>query len=137
MQAQQLAEQSRQYGAGLGLQGLQTALTGAGQLGNLGNLAYTQGMGINQLQSQLGGVQQQQVQNILNNQYQDYLNYQNYPYKQLGFMSDMIRGLPLGQQSTQQMYQSPGSMMGQVAGLGVGALGLSSLYNTAQKAGGG
>jgi hypothetical protein len=33
MQAQQLGEQSRQYGAGLGMQGLQTALQGAGQLG--------------------------------------------------------------------------------------------------------
>jgi hypothetical protein len=46
MQAQQLAEQSRQYGAGLGLQGLQTALTGAGQLGTLGQTQYGQNMGI-------------------------------------------------------------------------------------------
>lgn len=122
MQAQQLAEQSRQYGAGLGLQGLQTALTGAGQLGQLGNQQYTQGMGINQLQSQLGGVQQQQTQNILNNQYQDFLNYQNYPYKQLGFMSDMLRGLPLTQQSS-SIYAPPPSLGSQVAGLGAVGLG--------------
>ena len=118
MQAQQLAEQSRQYGAGLGLQGLQTALTGAGQLGNLGQNQYNQAMGINQLQSQYGGMQQQQVQNILNNQYQDFQNYQNYPYKQLGFMSDMLRGLPLTQQSSTIYSQAP-SMVSQVAGLGL------------------
>jgi len=122
LQAQQLAEQSRQYGAGLGLQGLQTALTGAGQLGQLGNQQYTQNMGINQLQNQYGTQQQQQSQNVMNNQYQDFLNYQNYPYKQLGFMSDMLRGLPLTQQSS-SIYAPPPSVGSQVAGLGAVGLG--------------
>jgi len=130
MQAQQLAEQSRQYGAGLGLQGLQTALTGAGQLGNLGQNQFGQQMGINQLQSGYGGQQQQQVQNMLNNQYQDYLGYQNYPYKQLGFMSDMLRGLPLTQQSS-TIYSQPPSMVSQVAGLGGAALTGATLYGAA------
>jgi hypothetical protein len=125
MQAQQLAEQSRQYGAGLGLQGLQTALTGAGQLGTLGNASYNQMMGINQLQGQYGGMQQQQVQNVLNNQMQDFQNYQNYPYKQLGFMSDMLRGLPLTQQSS-TIYQQAPSALSQVAGLGLAAKGLGA-----------
>ena len=75
-------------------------------------------MGINQLQGQYGGMQQQQTQNILNNQMQDFQNYQNYPYKQLGFMSDMLRGLPLTQQSS-TIYQQPPSMLSQVAGLGL------------------
>jgi hypothetical protein len=127
MQAQQLAEQSRQYGAGLGLQGLQTALTGAGQLGNLGQNQFGQQMGINQLQSAYGGQQQQQVQNMLNNQYQDFQSYQNYPYKQLGFMSDMLRGLPLTQQSSTVYNQAP-SAVSQVAGLGTAALGASKLF---------
>jgi hypothetical protein len=43
-------------------------------------------------------------------------------------MSDMIRGLPLGQQSTSQMYQSPGSVAGQIAGLGMGAYGMSRAF---------
>jgi hypothetical protein len=93
--AAQLREQSRQYGAGLGLQGLQTALQSAQQLGNLGQTEFGQNLAINQLQSQYGQQQQQQMQNILGAQYQDFLNYQNYPYKQLGFMSDIIRGVPL------------------------------------------
>jgi hypothetical protein len=118
-QNQQNAQQ-QQFGAGLGLQGLQTALTGANALSNIGQTQYGQNMGINQLQAQYGGAQQQQVQNGLNQQQQQFLNYQNYPYQQLNFMQNMIRGLPMTNQ-TASVYQSPGSMLGQVAGLGIGA----------------
>lgn len=125
--ANQLNEQSKQYGAGLGLQGLQTGLQAAGQLGQLGQAQYGQQMGINQLQNQYGGQQQALAQQGLSQGYQDFLNQQNYPYKQIGFMSDLIRGLPLGQQSTAQMYQAPPSMMQNVAAAGMGAYGLSKL----------
>jgi hypothetical protein len=125
-QYQQNAQQ-QQYGAGLGLQGLQTANTAAGNLANIGQTQYGQNMGINQMQNQYGGQQQQQLQNILNTQYQDFQNYQNYPYKQLGFMSDMLRGLPLTQQAS-TVYQQAPSMVSQVAGLGTAALGASKLF---------
>jgi len=115
-------------------QNLQNQLAGYGltnqaaaNLGQLGQNQYGQQMGINQLQAQYGGQQQALQQQGLTQAYQDFLNQQNYPYKQLGFMSDMIRGLPLGQQSTSQIYQSPGSISGQIAGLGMGAYGLSQL----------
>jgi hypothetical protein len=130
LQAQQMGEQSRQYGAGLGMQGLQTGLQAAGQLGQLGQTEYGQKMGINQLQSAYGQQQQQQAQRPLDMAYQDFINQQNYPYKQLGFMSDMIRGLPLGQQSTSQVYQGSGNTMGQLAGLGMGAYGLSQMIGS-------
>lgn len=126
MQAQQLGEQSKQYGAGLGLQGLQTALQGAGQMGQLGGQQFAQGMDINKLQQAYGTQQQQQEQGIMSQQYQDFLNQQNYPYKQLGFMSDMLRGLPLSQ-SSQQMYQQAPSALSQVAGLGTAAYGISRM----------
>jgi hypothetical protein len=105
---------------------LQTALTSANALGNLGNTQYQQNMGINQMQNQYGLQQQGQQQSILNNQYQDFLNYQNSPYKQMGFMSDILRGLPLTQQSS-SMYQTPPSMLSQAAGLGTAAIGASKL----------
>ena len=123
----QLNAQQQQFGAGLGLQGLQTANTAAGNLANIGQTQYGQNMGILNLQNQFGGQQQQQVQNVLNNQYQDFLNYQNYPYKQLGFMSDILRGLPLTQQSS-SVYATPPSALSQVAGLGVAGLGASKLF---------
>jgi hypothetical protein len=122
-QYQQNAQQ-QQYGAGLGLQGLQTANQAAQNLGNLGNTQYNQNMGILGMQNQFGGQQQQQVQNVLNNQYQDYLNYQNYPYKQMGFMSDILRGLPLTQQSS-SVYATPPSMGSQLIGAGSVAAGVA------------
>jgi hypothetical protein len=116
--AQQLNAQQQQFGAGLGLQGLQTAMTGAKSLADIGQTQYGQNLGLLDVQNRFGAQQQQQMQNALNTEYQDFLNFQNYPYKQLGFMSDMIRGLPLTQQS-QTMYQQPPSMVQQVAGLGL------------------
>jgi hypothetical protein len=130
LQAQGMGEQSRQYGAGLGMQGLQTGLQAAGQLGQLGQNEYGQRMGITQLQSQLGAQQQQQAQRPLDMAYQDFLNQQNYPYKQLGFMSDMIRGLPLGQQSTQSVYQAPPSTLQTLGALGMGAYGVNQMFGS-------
>jgi hypothetical protein len=124
--AQQLNAQQQQFGAGLGLQGLQTAMTGAKSLADIGQTQYGQNLGLLDVQNRFGGQQQQQMQNALNTEYQDFLNFQNYPYKQMGFMSDMIRGLPLTQQS-QTMYQQPPSMISQAAGLGTAAIGASKL----------
>ena len=115
---QQLNAQQQQFGAGLGLQGLQTAMTGAKSLADIGQTQYGQNLGLLDVQNKFGTQQQQQVQNALNTEYQDFLNYQNYPYKQMGFMSDMIRGLPMSQLSS-TMYQQPPSMVQQAAGLGI------------------
>ena len=119
----QLNAQQQQFGAGLGLQGLQTAMTGAKSLADIGQTQYGQNMGLLDVQNKFGTQQQQQVQNQLNTEYQDFLNYQNHPYKQMGFMSDMIRGLPMSQLSS-TMYQQPPSMLQQVAGAGLTAKGL-------------
>jgi len=121
---QQLREQSRQYGAGLGLQGLQTALQGAGQMGALGGQQFQQGLDINKLQNMYGAQQQQQQQAGLSQNYQDFLNQQRYPYQQLEFMSNMLRGTPMGTVST--LYGQQPNIGSQLAGAGLGAL---SLYN--------
>jgi hypothetical protein len=130
-QAAQLGEQSRQYGAGLGLQGLQTAMTGANTLNTIGQNQFTQGMDINKLQNTYGGQQQGQMNTILGNQYQDFLNRQNQPYKQLGFMSDIIRGAPLSQMGS-TIYAPPPSTAQTVASLGLGAAGLSKAFGMAK-----
>lgn len=123
-QAAQLSEQSRQYGAGLGLQGLQTALSGANTLNTVGQTAFGQGMDVNKLQNTYGGQQQQQMQNILGAQYQTWLDQQNQPYKQMGFMSDIIRGAPLSQMGS-TVYSAAPSAVSQLAGLGATAYGAS------------
>ena len=123
--AANLNAQQGQFGANLGLQGLNTALQGASTLGTLGNTQYNQNLGVIGLQNQLGGQQQQQVQNAMNVDYSNFQNQQNYPYQQMNFMSNLIRGLPMTQQAV-SMYQAPPSTLSQVAGLGLTAAGLGA-----------
>ena len=124
-QAANLNAQQGQFGANLGLQGLNAANTAASTLGTLGNDQYNQNLGIIGLQNQLGGQQQQQVQNQMNVDQQNFLNAQNFPYQQMNFMSNLIRGLPMTQQSA-SVYQAPPSTLSQVAGLGLTAAGLGA-----------
>jgi hypothetical protein len=118
----QLNAQNQQYGAGLGLQGIQAGMTGYTGLGAQGFNMFNQNMGNLNAQNTFGQQQQNQAQNILTNNYQDFLNQQNYPYKQMSFMSDMLRGAPLSQTGS-SVYQAPPSMLSQVGGLGAMAYG--------------
>lgn len=128
--------QSRQFGANLGLQGLQTRLQAANTMGQLGQQDFSQRLGINQAQQQAGLTQQQTEQQRLNAQYQTYADQLNYPYKQLGFMSDILRGVP-GTQAAQSIYQAPPSTVSSLASLGLGAYGLSGLFGAQGKRAGG
>jgi hypothetical protein len=93
-------------------------------------MQYQQNMGVNALQNQYGLQQQAQMQKDIDTKYGDYLNAQNYPYKQLGFMSDIIRGVPLTQTGS-SVYQAPPSTAQTVASLGLGAAGVSKLWGGA------
>jgi hypothetical protein len=126
MQAQQANIGQQQFGANLGMQGLQTGLQAAGQLGQLGQNVYGQQMGINQLQNQYGTQQQQFEQGKINQQIQDYATAQQYPMMQLANMNALTRGLPM-QASTTQVYQAAPSTASQLAGLGLAGYGLSQL----------
>jgi hypothetical protein len=130
--ANQLNEQSRQYGAGLGLQGLQAAMQGMSNLSTAGQNIYGQKANSLGIQNAFGGQQQQQVQNVLNQKSQDFANQQNDPYKKLSFMSDIINRAPTSNLG-QTMYQAPPSTLNQVAGLGTAAAGLFGAYNQANK----
>jgi hypothetical protein len=80
---------------------------------------------------QAGALQQAQEQKGLDVAYQQYQDSLNYPYKQLGFMSDIYRGLPMAQ-SAQSMYQNP-SAISQAVGLGTAGYGM---YQMSKKEGG-
>lgn len=135
-QNQQNAQQ-QQFGANLGMQGLQTALTGANALGSLGQTQFAQNVGLTGLQNQLGLQQQQQAQNVLNTNYQNFMAEQNDPYKRLGFYSDIVRGAPL-MQTGSSVYQPSPTAMQNLTSLGLGAYGLNSLFGSgAGKAAGG
>jgi hypothetical protein len=117
------AQQAQQFGTSAGLQGFGQAGQAASTLGNLGQLQYGQQQGINQAQQQVGAIQQAQAQQGLDLGYQDFLKQRNYPYQQLAFQSDMLRGIPLSQ-SAQQIYTAPPSTASQLGGLGMSALGI-------------
>jgi hypothetical protein len=117
------AQQAQQFGTSAGLQGFGQALQGASALGNLGQTQFGQQQAINQAQQNVGAIQQAQAQQGLDQAYQDFLKQKNYPYQQLAFQSDMLRGLPLSQ-AAQQQYTAPPSMTSQLGGLGMSALGI-------------
>lgn len=136
----QQAQQAQQFGANLGLQGLQGATQGYGQainagqaLGQLGGQQLAAQQGILNTQGTMGAQQQSLQQNIINQAIQDYATAQQYPYMQLGMLNSMLRGLPMQNMSTQQ-YQATPSYLTQ----GLGAVGtLAGAYKAfGQKEGG-
>jgi len=125
MEAQRLGEQSRQFGGSLGLQGLQAAMTGAGQLGALGQQEFGQQRDILNLQNQFGGQQQAQQQALMNAEAQNFAAQQRYPYQQLEFMSNILRGTPMG--TVQSMYQAQPGVAQQLVGAGTALYGASRM----------
>lgn len=124
----QAAEQSRQFGAGLNQQGIQQLLGAAGQLGQLGQTQFNQALGATQAQQQAGAIQQAQQQQGLDQAYEEFMRQQTYPQSQLQFYSSLLRGVPIAPQQTMYSYQAQPSMVSQLGGLGIGALGLSKAF---------
>ena len=133
-QAGQFLGQGMQ-GAQTGLQGVQGAV-GAGQYGlagygqagqaasTLGQLGSSQQAAdiARQNQMSLMGKQQQDLeQQKINQAIQTYAIQQQYPQMQLGFMSNMLRGLPLQAQTTQLYQAQPSALQQGVGLLGAGA----------------
>jgi len=126
---QQEAERSRQFGANYGLQGMQAGMQGYGALGSQGQNLYGQTTGNINLRNAMGTQQQQQGQNMLDVNQQNFAAEQNYPYKQLGFFSDVVNRQPVG--NLGQTTTQPGpSLISQ-------GLGAAAAYYGAKKAAGG
>ena len=102
---------------GLGTAGVQQAGLGEAFQG-------AQQADVNALLS-LGGLEQQQAQNILESQRQTALQRQMEPYQRVGFLSDIFRGVPTASQTTQATSAPGPSAISQIAGLGLGIAGLN------------
>ena len=127
--AQGLSGVQAATGAGqYGLQGAGAATSAAGALGQLGQTQFGQETAITDAQMKAGQLQQAQEQKGLDLQYQQYMDSLNFPYKQLGFMSDIYRGLPLSQ-GAQSMYQAAPPASQQLMGLGLGAAGMYKAFS--------
>lgn len=113
------------------LAGLNTAGQAASTLGQLGQNQYAQQTGNINLQNALGTQQQQQQQNILGQQYQDYLAQKQDPFNKLSYMQGILTGLPMTS-SIQNVYSNP-NQVAQVAGLGLTAASLNNSFGNPLK----
>lgn len=136
-QAFNQAQQAQQYGAGLGLQGAQAAMTGASTLGQLGTSQLAAQQGILGLQNQYGTQQQQQQQNLINQAMQNYQNQGSYGMQQLQSLKNLLSGFGTTDVTTTQEAAAPNTMS-QIAGLGatgLGAYGAMGGFRGAKKGG--
>ena len=113
--AQQAAQQQLRQAQLAGQLGVSQA--GIGQLG--------QQMGVQDINTLLGigGLQQQQGQRGLDVERANVLGQQALPYQQIGFMSDIFRGVPALQQTYSTQTKPPPSTGSQMLGLGIAGLG--------------
>ena len=126
------ARQAQQFGAELGLRGLGQAGQMASTLGQLGQTQFGQQQGIIGLQRDVGKEQQALRQAAYDIGYQDFLRQQQYPYQQLGFMADMIRGVPVGQTATTIYQQPAASPLSQLLGAGMAGYGAYRQFGAAE-----
>jgi len=106
-EAQRATEQSKQYGAGYGLQGLQAGMQGAQTQGSLGQIQNQAQLG--NINAQLaGGAQERGITaEGIGADLAEFEKQRQYPYQQVQFQRDMISGLPTG-----SVQNTPGQMSG-------------------------
>jgi hypothetical protein len=125
LETQRLGEQSRQFGANLGLQGAQAATQAASTLGQLGTSQQAANLQRLQAQEAFGNLNRADQQARLDLAYQDFLQQQRYPYAQLGFMSDILRGSAnLAGTGGRAVYETPPSTLQQLTQAGLSGLSL-------------
>lgn len=132
MQAQQATEQSRQFGANLGLQGLAQAGQMGQTLANIGTARSQADLARFGQQTQTAAQQQALKQQYLDTAYQDFLRQRDYPLEMLQQYSSLLRGVPITPSSTRTTYEPSPGVAQQLLGTGLSA---ASIYNTASKAG--
>jgi hypothetical protein len=125
MSAQQAAEQSKQFGAQQGLAGLNTALTAAQAQGNLGNMQNATNLANINAQLSAGAQQRGITSEDVAARQAEFNQQRQYPYQQVQFQRDMISGLPTG-----SVTNAPGNLTGMgafLSALGGGTAAASAL----------
>lgn len=129
LEAQKLAEQSRQFGASNALAGYGQAGDMAQTLANLGSAeqqAEAQRLG---LQSSTAAQEQALQQQQLDQQYGDFLRQQGYDKEQISWLSNILHGVPISANTT-STETTTGAKVGlgqQIMGAGLGAAGLYNM----------
>jgi len=106
------AQRAQQFQANLGLQGLGQAMQAGQAMGALGQTRFGQQRDILGMQRELGQEERGLTQAMKDIEYEQGMAEQRYPYEQLGFFADMLRGVPVGQTS-QSIYRQATPGFGQ------------------------
>jgi hypothetical protein len=131
MKAAELGQQGQQFAAGLGkelgMAGLQTGLEASSKQGALA--ATQQASDIERLKAQAAsaGETQAMQQERLNQQYQQFMDQQNFKKSQLDYLSQILRGNAAALGTTQTQYAPAPSLASQLGGVGLAGLGLYNI----------
>jgi hypothetical protein len=132
-----LAEESRQFGAEYGLRGAGVGLDASRALGSLGETDLASLIKILGAKGAVGEEIRGLDQDKLNLAYQDFLRQREYPMSRLKDYVGLISGLPsAGEVTMTNTYSRPGSLSGQLLGLG-GNLASAYMMSQARSARGG
>lgn len=121
------ARQAQQFGMDIGLRGMGQGIQAGQTLGQLGQAQQQTDIQRLAAQEAVGAQQRALEQQMLDQRYADFLRQRDYPMEQLGYYSNLLRGLPIGLSSTQTTSAPPPSIASQVGGLGLAGLGLYNL----------
>jgi hypothetical protein len=131
------ARRTQQFGSDLGLRGVGQGIQAGQTLGQLGQAQQQADLQRLTAQETVGGQQRGFEQQRLDQQYADFLRQRDYPLEQLGYFSNLLRGVPVGLSSTQTTSAPPPSIASQIGGLGLAGLGIAGAARTAGFAEGG
>lgn len=130
LEAQRLAEQSRQFGSQQGLAGLAQANQSAQTLANIGQVQ--QQSDVSRFGLQQGAAAQEQAlnQQMRDIDYQDFLYEREYPYMQMQRYANLLSGVPQATTKTETTTAPSPGIGQQLLGAGLG------VYSTARMFGG-
>ena len=135
LSAQQQFERDRaaalrqgQLGAQFGMQGLTAQMQAGRGLAALGPAEQRAELDRISAMERVGGVRQAMGQRAMDMSYQDFLRQRDYPKEQMGWYSNILRGLPQEMGSSELTYQRDPSLAQQITGLGLAGLGGYGAY---------
>lgn len=104
------------------LDAIKSALSGATAMADIASTGMNAGLRGADALSRVGSQNEAYGQALLDQDYEDFLNQQNYEWRNLQKFNELLRGLPVSPNTAQ--YVAPPNTASQLAGLGIGGLGL-------------
>ena len=128
MTAQKETEGSRQFRAKFQQQARDQQLKASAAQQDLGKAQQSLDAARYNMQNAVGAEQKKLAQQNLDKAFNDFANKRDYSRQQLAFYNTMLRGMPTPVQQEVRQIQPAPSTLGQIGGLGIGALGAYNAF---------